>query len=312
VNGPGELTLTSIVLFTLGAYGVAAGAASGEQSVVAVGVFAFALFVIGIVWPIVVLSGVEIDAWTPADATVGEHYEVHVQMRGRVSRVELRVLEPPGRFWMTASPTSGVIPRVASHRGVIRNLRIEMRTSAPMGVFVRSRVVRVQLPIELSVAPQPTAVGSTPAGGAPRLRERALDGVMAITSTPGLAPGDTVRAVRPYVPGDAARLVHWPSSARRGTLVVRDHEPPAAFGVAIVVDLNGTAEEAEAAASRAAGMGRALFAAGAAVWCCTSEARGPMSARVVDERELGRRLARAEPGELGTPPAGWPVETVRA
>ena len=30
--GPGELTLTSIVLFTLGAYGVAAGAASGEQS----------------------------------------------------------------------------------------------------------------------------------------------------------------------------------------------------------------------------------------------------------------------------------------
>ena len=151
MSGPGELTLTSIVLFTLGAYGIAAGAASGEQSVVAVGVFAFALFVIGIVWPIVVLSGIEIQAWTPADATVGEHYEVHVRVRGRVSRVEVRVLEPAGRWWVTAAPASGVIPRVASHRGVVRSLRIEMRTTAPIGVFVRTRVLRVDLPIELSI-----------------------------------------------------------------------------------------------------------------------------------------------------------------
>ena len=312
MSGPGELTLTSIVLFTLGAYGIAAGAASGEQSVVAVGVFAFALFVIGIIWPIVVLSGIEIEAWTPADATVGEHYDVHVRLHGRVSRVELRVLEPPGRWWVTAAPASGVIPRVANHRGVVRSLRIEMRTSAPIGVFVRTRVVRVDLPIELSIAPQPTLVTSRPASAAPRLRERPLDGVMAITSSPGLAPGDTVRAVRPYVPGDAARLVHWPSSARRGTLVVRDHEAPAAFGVAIVADLNGSPDEVEAAASRAAGIGRALFAAGAAVWCCTREAPGPASARVVDERDLGRRLARAEAGEPGSPPPGWPVEVVRA
>jgi len=273
-------------------------------------VFAFALFVIGIIWPIVVLSGVEIDAWTPADATVGEHYDVHVHVRGRVSRVELRVLEPPGRWWVTAAPASGVIPRVASQRGVTRTLRVEMRTSAPLGVFVRTRVLRVNLPIELAVAPRPSLVSARPNSSAPRLRERPLDGVMAITSTPGLAPGDTVRAVRPYVPGDAARLVHWPSSARRGVLVVRDHEAPAAFGCAIVVDLNGDPEEVEAAASHAAGIGRAMFATGAAVWCCTHEERGPVSARVVDERDLGRRLARAVAGEPGSPPPGWSVEVV--
>ena len=312
MSGPGELTLTSIVLFTLGAYGTAAGAASGEQGVVAVGVFAFALFVIGIIWPIVVLSGVEVDAWTPADATVGEHYDVHVRLRGRVARVELRVLDPPGRWWLTAAPATGVLPRVASQRGVVRTLRVELRTSAPIGVFVRTRVVRVELPVELSVAPQPAPATARPAGAAPRVLERPLDGVMALTATPGQGAGDTVRTVRPYVPGDAARLVHWPSSARRGTLVVRDHEPPAAFGCAIVVDLSGPADEAEVLASRAAGIGRALFAAGAAVWCCTYEARGPVSARVADERDLGRRLARAEAGEPGTPPAGWPVEVVRA
>ena len=62
MNGPGELTLTSIVLFTLGAYGVAAGAASGQQSVVAVGVFGVVVVVgavvvvaVGVVVVVVVL-----------------------------------------------------------------------------------------------------------------------------------------------------------------------------------------------------------------------------------------------------------------
>ena len=113
MNGPGELTLTSIVLFTLGAYGIAAGAASGEQTVVAVGVFAFVLFLVGIIWPIVALSGVELAAWTPADAVAGEIHDVHVRLYGRVTRVEMRVLDPPGDWWVTAAPA------VLAHRIVL-------------------------------------------------------------------------------------------------------------------------------------------------------------------------------------------------
>lgn len=305
MNGPGELTLTSIVLFTLGAYGIAAGAASGEQSVVAVGVFAFVLFVIGIIWPIVALSGVDVAAWTPADATVGEHHDLHVKLYGRVSRVEVRALDPPGEWLVTASPAEGVIPRVASRRGVFHRVRIELRTSAPLGVFVRTRVLRVELPVELAVAPRPT-------GEAPRLYNRPHDGVTSVTSMLGQRAGDTVRSVRPYVPGDPARLVHWPTSARRGTLVVREHEPPAAVGVALVVDLNGERDDVEQAASRAAGIGRATLAAGGSVWCCTCEAGGPVSAIAADARDLDRRLARAREGEPGVPPPGWAVETVSA
>src|SRR5438876_8650492 len=89
VNGPGELTLTSIVLFTLGAYGVAAGAASGQQSVVAVGVFAFTLFVVGTVAPIVSLSRIQVDAWASPDTTVGERHDVHVRLHGNAGRVEV-------------------------------------------------------------------------------------------------------------------------------------------------------------------------------------------------------------------------------
>jgi hypothetical protein len=93
---------------------------------------------------------------------------------------------------------------------------------------------------------------------------------------------------------------------------VREHEPPPAVGVALVIDLSGTPEAAETAASRAAGIGRATLAAGGAVWCCTREETGPVSAPVANPRDLGRRLAAAQPGEPGTPPPGWSVEVVGA
>jgi uncharacterized protein (DUF58 family) len=304
MNGPGELTLTSIVLFTLGAYGVAAGAASGEQSVVAVGVFAFTLFVLGTVIPIVVLSRLEVEAWAAPDAMVGAGHDVHLRISGRAGRVEVRVVDPPGEWWRTAVPTEGIVPRVAARRGVFHTIRVELRSSAPLGVFVRSRFVRVVLPVPLSVAPRPTLA-------APRLWPRPDDAALSSATSSMYGAGDTVRAVRPYVPGDAARLVHWPTSARRGSLVVREHEPPPAVGLALVVDLSSSGEDAEAAASRAVGIGRATLAAGGAVWLCTREAGGTVSAPVVGARDLGRRLAAAEPGEPGAAPEGWSVEVVR-
>jgi len=304
VNGPGELTLTSIVLFTLGAYGIAAGAASGEQSVVAVGVFAFVLFVVGIIWPIVALAGVEIAAWAPADATVGETHDLHVRLSGRAPRVEMRVLDPPGQWWVTSAPTDGVIPHLANRRGVFSSVRVELRTSAPLGVFVRVRILRIELPVPCSVAPRPVST-------APRLYDYPGAGLTSALAAPSQRAGDTVRAVRPYIAGDSARLVHWPTSARRGVLVVREHEPPATMGVALVVDLNGERDAVEQAASLAAGIGRATLAAGGALWCCTSEEHGAVSAPVTDVRDLGRRLARARSGDPGLPPEGWPVEVVR-
>jgi len=312
VNGPGELTLTSIILFTLGAYGIAAGAAAGEQSVVAVGVFAFALFIVGIVWPVVALARIDVDAWTRSDVTVGERYAVHVRLFGRAPRVEVRLLDPPGDWSVAGSPSDGEIERVASRRGVFPTLRIELRSSAPLGVFVRTRVVRVELRNELVVAPSPEVTGSRPGAIDRPVRERPRDMPVAAAVIAGRGGGDTVRAVRPYVPGDPARLVHWPTSARLGRLVIREHEPPPAAGVALVVDLNATPDDVEHAASRAAGIGRATLAAGGAVWCCTAEPSGPVSSRVADVRDLGRRLARAGSGEPGTPPPGWPVEVVRA
>jgi uncharacterized protein (DUF58 family) len=301
-QGPGDLTLASIVLFTLGAYGVAAGAATGEEAVVTVGVFAFTLFVVGIVWPVASIARLDVDVIAPPDATAGDTVPLRVRIRGRATRVDVRVLDPAGVWHRTAAPASGTLLHVAARRGVFHAVRVQLRTSAPLGVFVRARTLRVQLAVPTTVAPRPHTA-------APVLQP--IPDLSVMTTVPAFAggPGDTVRAVRPYVAGDPARLVHWPTSARRGELVVREHDPPPALGVALVVDLRG--EAAEDAASRAMGIGVATIAAGGVVCCCTHEDVGAVTDVVADARALGRRLARATPGPPGDPPAGWPVEMVR-
>ncbi|HET9731014.1 MAG TPA: DUF58 domain-containing protein [Acidimicrobiia bacterium] len=301
--GPGDLTLASIVCFTIGAYGVAAGAAVGEQTVVAVGVFAFALFIAGIVWPIVTLARTRVEVSAPSDATVGDSVELHVRVLGHTPRLEVRVLDPIGPWWRTTAPSSGTIPHVATRRGVFSEVRVQLRTSMPLGIFVRLRTLRVRLPEPIAVAPRASAA-------APMLRPVPDDAAATPAYALSSLGSDTVRAVRPYVPGDPARMVHWPTSARRGVLVVREQEPPTALGVALLVDLNGP--NAEAAASHAAGIAIATLAVGGVVWCGTAEAGGPVGDIVADPRSVGRRLAFARGGALPTPPRGWSVEMVRA
>jgi uncharacterized protein (DUF58 family) len=300
-QGPGDLTLASIVLFTLGAYGVAAGAATGEEAVVAVGVFAFTLFVVGIVWPVVALTRLDVDVIVPPDATVGDRLELKVDVRGRGGRVDIRVLDPTGAWWRTATPTGGTLPHVATRRGVFSIVRVQVRSSAPIGVFVRTRTLRVELPAPIAVAPRPVLA-------APMLHGLPDERLAATAALANAGAGDAVRAVRPYVPGDAARLVHWPTSARRGELVVREYEPPPALGVALIVDLRGP--DPEAAASRAMGIGVVTLAAGGVVWCGTAESDGSVGDFVTDARTLGHRLAHAVPGVPAEPPSGWPVEVV--
>jgi uncharacterized protein (DUF58 family) len=302
-QGPGDLTLASIVLFTLGAYGVAAGAATGEEAVVAVGVFAFTLFVVGIVWPVASIARLEVEVVAPPDASVGDTVPLRLKIGGHAPRLDVRVLDPAGVWLRTAAPASGELLHVAARRGVFHYVRVQLRTSAPLGVFVRTRTLRVELGFPTTVAPRPTSA-------APMLQP--IPDHTTTATVPAFAggAGDTVRAVRPYVAGDPARLVHWPTSARRGELVVREYDPPPALGIALVVDLRGQA--VEAAASQAMGIGIATIAAGGVVCCCTHEEDGPVTALVTDALTFGRLLARAIPGEPGEPLPGWPVEIVRS
>jgi len=304
-HGPGDLTLVAVVCFALGVYGVAVGGVGADERAVAVGVFAFTLFAAGVVWPIVTLARIRLAASAPADATAGDEVPIRIRIDGHAARLELRVVDPPGRWWRTSSPAAVVVPHVAERRGVFTHVRVQVRTSAPLGVFVRTRQARIRLPEPITVGPRPARVelGARPL---PRTAELPAEGANTLVG------GDTVRAVRPYVPGDPARLVHWPTSARRGVLAVREHDPPADEGLALVVDLTGPLDAAEAAASRAAGIGRAVLARGGRLFVATCERDGTAAGPVADARELGRRLGRATAGRPAEPPDGWAVERVRA
>jgi uncharacterized protein (DUF58 family) len=300
---PGELTLVAVALVAIAAYTALAGSTNSQETLAAVGIFAMVLFVAGIVWPLVALARVRIDASAPPDATVGDVVPLQLRLHGRVSRFELRVLDPAGEWRRCTSPGAGELMHVAAQRGVFRHARIEMRSAAPLGVFQRRRIV-------VAALARPIAVGPRPTREMPVLRP--LPGGDAPVPLPVASQvlGDAVRSVRPYVAGDPARLVHWPTSARRGELVVREQEPAVVPGVAIVVDLRGDVADADAAASRAAGIANATLAAGGRVVLATVDPDGANVAQVRDRRAVGRRLAMAVAGVPPLPPEGWPVVVV--
>src|SRR5207249_9888254 len=52
----------------------------------------------------------------------------------------------------------------------------------------------------------------------------------------GRGAGGEFRAVREYQRGDSLRHVHWPSTARHGTLIVQEFERERPASLAVVVD----------------------------------------------------------------------------
>src|SRR6202007_2808548 len=95
-----------------------------------------------------------------------------------------------------------------------------------------------------------------------------------LAGTPGAAlAGDrqrddqsgAIRGVRPYVAGDSRRMVHWPSSAPRGELMVREAERPDEAAQRLEVVLPDNGETGDAVAARALATVLELLAGGAAV-----------------------------------------------
>lgn len=255
--------------------------------------------VMGTVWPLVVVRRISVTADSPRDATVGDAVPLTVGLAGRVGSGEVRVLDPTSAWHRVSGTASGTIDHVADRRGVFRMVRIEVRVTAPLGVLAAHRVFEVDLGHPVEVAPKAIAVDWLPAA-AP------LDGGVDHGALAALG-SDLVRAVRPYAPGDPAHLVHWPSTARTGSLVVRELEPPAPLGQALVVDLRDLGLDKERAASYALGAARAVLAAGGELVLCTAEVSGPVAGRVRAPIEAGRRLARAVAAEPAAAPEGWPV-----
>lgn len=105
----------------------------------------------------------------------------------------------------------GVYRLPTDRRGVFELGPIEVVRADPFGIC--RTVQRLGKPGELVVTPQIAVLPPLPIG-----RSRDLEGPSTDLSPQGTV---TFHRIREYVDGDDLRLVHWPSTARRGTLMVR-------------------------------------------------------------------------------------------
>ncbi len=241
-----------------------------------------------IVLPVVTLVRLRSSVRTPTDAVVGRPVAITVAMPARHGLVA-RIHELP-TGWFRAGAGELVVTPV--RRGVVKTVRVEVRSSGPLGLMHWNRRIHVALDHPLEVAPQATAVAF------PELR--------ALVST-----GDEMaRGARQYVAGDPMRAVHWPSTARAGRLMVRELEAPARATLELVVDLGTGGDGAEEAASRAAGLAAAALLAGVELVIVTMESGGIVRGRVSSVLHAGRRMARAVPGRVDAGPASADVVRV--
>jgi hypothetical protein len=149
---------------------------------------------------------------------------------------------------------------------VFAGVGLAVTSAGPLGLVVGSTVHRVSLPRPLTLAPA--------------RRRHPLDwpppAVDALPADARRARGDDLfKGVRDYVRGDARRLVHWPATAHRGSLMVRETEGTGTPTVRVVVSFAVPGPLADAALGRAAWAMADARARGWAVRLVTRAPVGP-------------------------------------
>jgi uncharacterized protein (DUF58 family) len=265
---------------------------AGSGWVQLLGDLVFGALLIGVLGPGLVVSRVRISLRSaPGDGVAGFPVSLRVDCS---SRVRVRPVEPPGPD-MFVGPRSRrgaadeLVVLVPAHRGVHASVTLDVASAAPFALQWWTRRVQLSLPSPLHVAPR--CAGAQPADRRPD------DGSGDSVEQPRVAAGFP-RGARPYVPGDARRLVHWRSTAHTGHLMVREVEQPAAESVTVTVELPADPDAAERVAEGALGSVVDLLRSGAPVLLGTREESGPVVEPVADRRGAGRRLARAVAGAV--------------
>ena len=114
----------------------------------------------------------------------------------------------------------------ARSRGVIDLGPVTMEAGDPLGLIRRRRILTNAR--KLYIHPRTVALPPLQVG-----LERDLEG----DPGPGIVDDDLeFHALRPYAPGDDIKRVHWLSTARAGTLMVRQYEPTLRTRTELILD----------------------------------------------------------------------------
>ncbi len=282
----------SVVLACLAVafFGIARSTGSGWVTVLLCGVVG--CLITGAVAPLWSVRRAAVAVMVPRDATVDQPAVATMALTAG-SGLRLRLVDPPGDWVASRAPASGEVVVRPGRRGVLDTVTVEVTSAAPLGLlwWRRTLLIRLDAPLEVGPRRLPASLDDLSWSGDAGLAD----------AVEGRAGHDSVRSVRPYLPGDAARLVHWPATARWGDVMVREMEDPELPRLAVIADLRFGGRRGEDAASRAAGLADAALVQGVPVWLLTAERDGGVSAEVTSSRQVGRRLARAVAGD---PPEG--------
>ncbi|MDQ6727725.1 MAG: DUF58 domain-containing protein [Actinomycetota bacterium] len=178
---------------------------------------------------------------SPARVQTGDEslVELSVTNPGRRPTAVIELRDPvdggPRRARLLLAPLPGGAEERANYRipterrGVLSVGPLEARRFDPLGLATTARVVApetelVVYPAVEALLPLPHAPGDDRRGGSRRA-----------TAT-GQA-GEDFYALRPWVVGDDLRQVHWPSTARRDELMVRQHDVPWQGRATVVLDV---------------------------------------------------------------------------
>ena len=175
----------------------------------------------------------------PSRVHVGNPCTVEIQVRNRAGHATpvLRLLDPvtgtAGADLLLAPiglrKTTTVAYRLpTTTRGIVTVGPMQVAMTDPFGLAsTRNRAAPevdiTVLPRVDDIPPLARTVGPDPDGSAE-------------TGSLGRA-GEDFAALRPYIVGDDLRRVHWPSSARTGDLLVRQHDIPWQGRVCVILDL---------------------------------------------------------------------------
>lgn len=189
------------------------------------------------------LRGLEFEREMPQMAWEGEESRLHYIVRNpsRIARFFLSIQETlpawvemadeePQLFNVSADDVAGVTQKVRFlRRGVFAANGFDVTAMDPLGVFAFTRHIPCEG--ELVVYPMPQVMNTNALSGAER------HGWQEFTSR--LLRGSSVDpdGVRPYVPGDSMRRIHWRQTARTGKLSVIEFEETLASNLVIALDL---------------------------------------------------------------------------
>ncbi|MCK9893061.1 DUF58 domain-containing protein [Frankia sp. AgB32] len=161
-------------------------------------------------------------------------------------------------------------------RGVLRLGPAEVIRSDPFGLVVR----RQALATDATLYVRPRVRHLAPLASAP---SREPDG----QTGRGTVGGLEIHTLRQYAAGEDLRLVHWPSSARTGELMVRTHVDPTEPAATVVLDVRPGAYPP--GRPGAAAFEEAVEATAAMVMTCAREAFGVRLVTTAGLRVAGRR-----------------------